>query len=85
MPGGRSMVLFHIIPIMRRLPILLALLSLACAADSQTIPVHWLEGTPAMSTGATWGVPFPEGQYKKDATFDLQDGAGYLRLQSYVA
>jgi len=72
---------------MRRLPILLtlAILSLARAAISQTIPLHWLEGTPAISNGATWGVPFPEGQYKKDARFAIQDGAGqkYVDVQSW--
>jgi hypothetical protein len=65
--------------------LLAALFSMSArAADTQGIPLHWLEGAPAMTNGATWGVPFPQGEYKKDANFGIHDGAGnFLALQSW--
>ena len=39
--------------------------------------LHWLDGqVPAVANGATWGVPWPRGQYTKDTTFALGTAAG---------
>jgi len=39
--------------------------------------LHWLEGqVPAVANGATWGVPWPRGQYTRDTTFALGTVAG---------
>jgi hypothetical protein len=62
----------------------LALCAAARAAEPQSIPLHWLEGTPAITNGVTWGVPFPEGKYQKTTPFAIHDAAGkYVALQSW--
>ncbi|USX17678.1 DUF6250 domain-containing protein [Oxalobacteraceae bacterium OTU3REALA1] len=38
--------------------------------------LHWLEGAPASFTGATWGVPWPQGRVPKNAAFELRGAAG---------
>jgi hypothetical protein len=39
--------------------------------------LHWLEGgAPAMTTGVTWGVPWPEGKYPKDTQFAVRTSSG---------
>lgn len=41
------------------------------------VPLHWLEGaTPAATTGASWGMPWPRGQHAAQTTFALHDDAG---------
>jgi hypothetical protein len=44
-------------------------------AASETA-LHWLEGAPASFTGATWGVPWPQGRVPKNAAFELRRAAG---------
>jgi hypothetical protein len=56
---------------------------MARLAGADSLPLHWLEGTPAVTTGATWGVPFPEGKYNKNTYFVLQDGAAATAVQSW--
>ena len=34
--------------------------------------LHWLDGTPASFTGATFGVPWPQGRVPRDAVFELR-------------
>jgi len=63
----------------------LLLVSATVRADTPAgMPLHWLEGAPTMTTGATWGVPFPEGKYQKETHFGILDSTGQgLPLQSW--
>lgn len=48
----------------------------AAAADS-AVPLHWLEGkAPEVSTGVTWGVPWPRGKYAKGTEFAVETASG---------
>ena len=40
------------------------------AADG--VDLHWLDGQPAATTGASWGVPWAKGQLPRESTFALQ-------------
>jgi hypothetical protein len=41
------------------------------------VELHWLEGeVPPVSTGVTWGVPWPRGRLARDTTFALRTAAG---------
>lgn len=41
------------------------------------VALHWLDGSvPALSNGATWGVPWPRGTFTKGQTFSLKDSKG---------
>ena len=54
----------------------------AQAADG--VDLHWLDGKPTATTGATWGVPWPKGQLPKDSTFALQtDDGNAVAVQSW--
>ena len=54
----------------------------AQAADG--VDLHWLDGKPTATTGATWGVPWPKGQLPKDSTFALQtDDGSAVAVQSW--
>ncbi|HVZ63882.1 MAG TPA: Tat pathway signal sequence domain protein [Lacunisphaera sp.] len=63
------------------------------AADRAPVPVpapagpaelRWLEGTPKLIPGATWGMPWPRGARPHDATFTLQAASGsQVPLQSW--
>jgi hypothetical protein len=54
----------------------------AQAADG--VDLHWLDGKPTATTGATWGVPWPKGQLPKDSTFALQtDDGTAVAMQSW--
>jgi hypothetical protein len=54
----------------------------AQAADG--VDLHWLDGKPIATTGATWGVPWPKGQLPKDSTFALQtDDGSAVAVQSW--
>jgi hypothetical protein len=56
---------------------------LSCAAaQSDSVKVKWLEGTPDYLGGVTFGVPWPRGQHLANATtFTASGGA---ELQSWV-
>jgi len=55
---------------------------LAEVADG--VDLHWLDGKPTATTGATWGVPWPKGQLPKDSTFALQaDDGSAVAVQSW--
>jgi hypothetical protein len=43
---------------------------------SDGVPLHWLEGVPATTTGAAWGVPWPRGQVKANTPFTLATSRG---------
>src|SRR4051794_40861471 len=46
-------------------------------ASSLAVTLNWLDQTPpAAAQGVSWGVPWPQGKVKKDATFRLADGKG---------
>jgi hypothetical protein len=40
------------------------------------VALTWLEGTPATSTGATLGVPWPRGRHGRSTTFAVRTAAG---------
>ena len=46
------------------------------AATAGETALHWLEGAPASFTGATWGVPWPQGRVPGNAAFELRGAAG---------
>jgi hypothetical protein len=53
---------------------------------SQGVHLHWLDrSAPAIGSGVSWGVPWPEGKVMKDAPFALTDGNEVgLPLQSWT-
>ncbi|HEY4328587.1 MAG TPA: Tat pathway signal sequence domain protein [Phycisphaerae bacterium] len=58
----------------------------ARAADAPQVKLNWLEdGGPAMATGVSWGVPWPQGTVKKTDGFALTgaDG-GKLPVQAWT-
>jgi hypothetical protein len=40
------------------------------------VDLHWLDGAPAATGGATWGVPWPKGALAKSTTFAVRDSDG---------
>jgi len=55
------------------------------AQESGPVSLSWLDGTaPLAQTGASWGVPWPRGAFRKDQAFHLTaaDGAS-LPLQTW--
>ncbi|WP_435127029.1 hypothetical protein [Actinacidiphila sp. bgisy144] len=40
------------------------------------VDLHWLDGRPAATTGAAWGVPWPKGQVAAHTAFALTDSGG---------
>jgi hypothetical protein len=55
-------------------------------AQNLAVPLHWLDGTPpAVPTGVSWGVPWPQGAIQKGQTFSLgSDNGQFLPLQSWT-
>lgn len=56
------------------------------SAPTDAVALHWLDGrSPALASGATWGVPWAKGALKKNAVFSLQGNAGEnIALQSWA-
>lgn len=53
------------------------------ATDGETV-LHWLEGAPASFSGATWGVPWPQGRVPRNAAFELRGASGGVKaVQSW--
>lgn len=49
------------------------------------IPLNWLDGeSPATFGGTTWGVPWPQGQYRPGTPFALETDTGSLPLQTWT-
>lgn len=47
--------------------------------------LRWLEGAPRQHGGVAWGVPWPRGAHKKNATFRLRaEGGPEVPLQSWI-
>ncbi|MFC7531834.1 hypothetical protein [Actinoplanes sp. GCM10030250] len=42
----------------------------------ETVTLNWLEGTPAVGTGSTWGVPWPKGALPAGTPFALHTTGG---------
>ncbi len=56
----------------------------AATLRSADITLHWLDGSsPAAPAGISWGVPFAQGDIKKDQTFALTAASGPMPLQSW--
>lgn len=55
----------------------------ASPAASDSVDLSWLEGRPALLTGATFGVPWPRGALRKDQAFALSGDGGELPCQSW--
>ena len=47
------------------------------------VDLHWLEGTPGLMTGTTFGVPWRRGALRKDQAFVLSSARGDLASQSW--
>jgi len=46
--------------------------------------VHWLDGeAPAIHEGQTWGMPWPKGAHKKDASFALGGANATVPMQTW--
>jgi YetA-like protein len=49
----------------------------ALAGEAPAVDLHWLDQSPPPAAqGVSWGVPWPQGQVQKDATFLLTDPSG---------
>lgn len=47
------------------------------AGPAWGVDLHWLDQSPPSATrGVSWGVPWPQGQIKKDTAFALHDSTG---------
>ncbi|HWA86065.1 MAG TPA: Tat pathway signal sequence domain protein [Opitutus sp.] len=72
---------------MKPFPLLAAACLLGLSAFGAPAPVklHWVNQPAAgVSTGVSWGVPWPEGALKRNATFMLTDATGRaLPLQTW--
>jgi hypothetical protein len=56
----------------------------ASLAAPGNVTVNWVGGAPAVSTGVSWGVPWPQGAVRKDQAFALAGPDGKsLPLQSW--
>jgi hypothetical protein len=55
----------------------------APAATPGSVSLAWLEGTPALMTGTTFGVPWPRGAVRKDQAFVLTGPGGEVACQSW--
>jgi hypothetical protein len=53
-----------------------AMLSATRAWAVPDVPLHWLEASPALATGVSFGVPWARGTTAKDATFSLVTSDG---------
>jgi hypothetical protein len=49
---------------------------ISSAGTGGGVDLHWLDGTPAATTGTAWGTPWPKGQLPAKTTFALQDNVG---------
>src|SRR4051812_1170172 len=53
-------------------------------AANKPVELHWLEGTPKMSGGATWGVAWPRGAVNANQTFGVAAASGEsIAVQSW--
>jgi hypothetical protein len=69
-----------------RLALFAAALIAAGAVSGAPAPVavHWVGDAPAMFTGVSWGVPWPQGTVRKDQAFALTGPDGKaLPLQTW--
>jgi hypothetical protein len=55
----------------------------AAVAAPGAVDLAWLEGTPALMTGTTFGVPWPRGACRKDQAFVLSGDDGDIASQSW--
>jgi hypothetical protein len=56
----------------------------ANAQPANSVALHWLDGAaPPLSTGVSWGVPFPRGAVSKAQNFALTAGGNSLPLQQW--
>ncbi|KAI0539551.1 hypothetical protein GGR58DRAFT_464005 [Xylaria digitata] len=55
-------------------------------SSSDVVDVKWLEGTPALNVGTTFGLPWPKGKYPGDqvAFSASTDGGEDVTIQSWV-
>jgi hypothetical protein len=54
--------------------------------DVQSVTLNWLDkSAPPVNQGVSWGVPWPQGEVRKQTTFALSDAAGKpVPLQTWV-
>jgi len=56
----------------------------AAPKQSKVVTLNWLENEPVISSGVSWGVPWPKGEVLKNQTFVLNTSDGKeLPLQSW--
>lgn len=46
------------------------------AQNTQAIALNWLNGTPKKPTGISWGMPWKQGEIKKNTAFELRKSDG---------
>ncbi|MGC3988254.1 MAG: hypothetical protein QM796_00950 [Chthoniobacteraceae bacterium] len=68
------------LPAALQLPAAMRSLAMPAPAPVDQVPkevdLHWLEGTPVASNGATWGVPWPRGVFRPAQSFALTTSVG---------
>lgn len=52
--------------------------SVFAAKTPVTTTAHWLDGDPGMATGASWGIPWKQGEVKKGQQFELTSADGKI-------
>lgn len=56
----------------------------AAAVPPGSVPLRWVgDKVPAVATGVSWGVPWPQGAVKRDASFSANAGGTALPLQTW--
>jgi hypothetical protein len=53
------------------------------ATSAGALALSWLEQSPLVSAGVSWGVPWPRGAARRDSSFLLSASGGELPLQTW--
>ena len=56
---------------MRKIIVAMAAAALCCAVHAESVPLRWIDKTPAYAAGQSWGVPFAKGTMNEQGTFTL--------------
>ena len=62
---------------MRKIIVAMAAAALCCAVHAESVPLRWIDKTPAYATGQSWGVPFAKG------TMNEATGSGWCRCRNH--
>nr|MCR4824764.1 hypothetical protein [Bacteroidales bacterium] len=68
---------------MKKILMMLAALALAAGLHAESVDLHWIDKTPAVPTGQSWGVPFAKGTMNEQGSFTLTDANGNVVPQQH--